>query len=212
MTASTTDIEANSLDLPLRWATPSAWVAQVLADPHTLLSDHGHLERAAAANALQLMTRCPAHVPSDRWIGRLTGLARDEVEHLGMVNSLLVSRGGQPTRSHMNPYARDLRNLVRTGEGVCELIDRLLVSALIEVRSCERFDLLGRAGHELSGLYAGLVASEAGHHRLFVNLATAVDPTGNHDDVERRWQELLVLEAEIIQAQPGGARMHAGMD
>jgi tRNA-(ms[2]io[6]A)-hydroxylase len=198
--------------LELRSTTEQGWVDQVLAQPNALLNDHGHLERAAAANALQLMTRCPLHVPSERWIGRLTGLARDEVEHLGTVNSLLMSRGGAPSRSHVNPYARSLRSLVRMGQGVRELIDRLLVSALIEARSCERFDLLANAEHELSPLYAGLVASEAGHHRLFVNLATAVDPQGQHGDVEERWQSLLDQEAELLAQQPGGARMHAGLD
>lgn len=199
-------------ELPLRSATPSGWVAQVLADPNALLDDHGHLERAAAANALQLMTRCPSHVPAERWIGRLTGLARDEVEHLGTVTSLLVQRGGTPSRSHVNPYARALRGLVRTGEGARELIDRLLVSGLIEARSCERFALLADADHDLSTLYASLVASEAGHHRLFVNLAAVVDPDGRHGDVEARWEELLDAEAEVLARQPGGPRMHAGMD
>lgn len=200
-----------ALALPLRSATPTAWVEQVLADPDALLDDHAHLERAAAANALQLMTRCPSHVPAERWIGRLTGLARDEVEHLGTVTSLLVQRGGQPSRSHVNPYARDLRQLVRTGEGPRELVDRLLVSALIEARSCERFGLLADAGHELSWLYADLVASEAGHHRLFVNLATTVQPTTSAGDVEARWDELLDAEAAVLARQPGGPRMHAGV-
>lgn len=201
----------NTLEqLPLRTATDPSWLTQVLAEPDELLNDHGHLERAAAANALQLMTRCPAHVPAERWIGRLTGLARDEVDHLGTVTSLLVQRGGTPSRSHVNPYARDLRNLVRTGEGARELIDRLLVSALIEARSCERFSLLAAAGHELSPLYADLVASEAGHHRLFVNLAATVDPDGALDDVDARWQALLDAEAEVMARQPGGPRMHAG--
>lgn len=196
-------------ELPLASWTDGAWVQQVLAAPDELLDDHGHLERAAAANALQLMTRCPEHVPSERWIGRLTGLANDEVEHLATVTSLLVSRGGAPSRSHRNPYARDLRGLVRMGQGADELVDRLLVSALIECRSCERFALLADAGHELSPLYADLVHSELGHHRLFVNLATAVQPDGR---VDQRWADLLVAEADIIARQPGGARMHAGLD
>ncbi len=194
-------------DLPLRSRTHDGWVAQVLADPDELLSDHAHLERAAAANALSLMTRCPPHVPAERWIGRLTGLARDEVEHLGTVTSLLVQRGSAPSRSHANPYAKDLRRLVRTGQGAAELIDRLLVSALIELRSCERFGLLADAGHDLSPLYADLVASEAGHHRLFLGLARLVTPD---EDVDARWASLLDREAEILAQQPGGVRMHAG--
>ncbi len=196
-------------EVPLASWTDAAWVDQVLAHPDELLDDHGHLERAAAANALQLMTRCPQDVPSERWIGRLIGLANDEVEHLATVTSLLISRGGAPSRSHHNPYARDLRKLVRTGQGTDELVDRLLVSALIECRSCERFALLADAGHELSSLYADLVHSELGHHRLFVNLALAVQQGRT---VRARWAELLEAEAEVVAAQPGGARMHAGLD
>lgn len=205
----TAAVEEALAELPLRVATPTAWVDQVLADPVGLLSDHAHLERAAAANALQLMTRCPPHVPSERWIGRLTGLARDEVDHLATVTSLLVQRGAAPARSHANPYAKDLRALVRTGEGARELVDRLLVSGLIELRSCERFGMLARAGHELSGVYEELVASEAGHHRLFVNLAHLVAPD---DDVDGRWQALLDAEGGIASSQPGGPRMHAWID
>jgi tRNA isopentenyl-2-thiomethyl-A-37 hydroxylase MiaE len=74
----------------------------------------------------------------------MTAIARDEVAHLAQVTRLLLSRGGRRDRFHKNPYANSLRQLVRKGEPA-ELLDRLLVAALIEVRSCERFSVFAAA-------------------------------------------------------------------
>lgn len=194
-------------DLPLRWHTPRGWADAVLAEPLALLNDHAHLERDAGANALALIRRIPDGYPADRWVQRLTGVARDEVDHLALVSRELTARGGELTRHHRNPYAAALRTHVRSGNGPRDLVDRLLVSALIEVRSCERFSLLADAGHELSPLYAGLTASEVGHYRLFLRLAEAAVPAR---EVAARWEELLEAEAEIAAAQQPGPRMHSG--
>lgn len=188
----------------LRWRTPADWAHVVLADPLELLADHAHLERAAAANALALVRAFPDDVDPHRWVARLAGVARDEVDHLAAVSRELSSRGGRLRRDHANPYARDLRRNVRNGTSD-ELTDRLYVSALIELRSFERFELLAEAGHDLSPLYADLEASEAGHFRLFVSLAGSV---GGSD---QRWRWWLDREAEIAEAQPPGSRIHAGM-
>src|SRR5688572_30282158 len=75
----------------------------------------------------------------------MTAVARDEVEHLAVVSRLLARRGGRLTKQHSNPYAAALRGLVRMGTGRGELVDRLLISGLIEARSCERFRLLADA-------------------------------------------------------------------
>ncbi len=90
-----------------------------------------------------------------------------------------------------------------------ELVDRLLISALIEARSCERFDVFARCApdRELARFYERLSSSELGHYTVFMRLAAQVLP---EDDVGRRWQELLVAEASIIAAQPPGSRMHGG--
>src|SRR3954467_4095249 len=132
-------------DLPLKYVTPSAWAPHVLRDPLELLNDHAHLEKKAAANALELLNRWPEPRPPENWVAALTAVARDEVEHLAVVCRLLARRGGRLTKQHSNPYAAGLRKLVRQGEGPAELVDRLLVSSLIEARSCERFKLLGEA-------------------------------------------------------------------
>lgn len=196
------------VDLPLTWTTPSGWAEATLSDPVGLLNDHAHLERDAAANALALMRRIPDRYPTDRWVQRLTGIAREEIDHLGLVTRELTARGASLSRGHKNPYAADLRRLVRAGRGPLELADRLLVSALIELRSCERFGLLGGAGHDLSPLYADLMASEVGHYRLFVRLAEAAIDA---DEVRERWAELLDREGEVAAAQEAGARIHSGV-
>ena len=187
----------------LRWRTPPAWTDGALADELALLADHAHLERAAAANAMSLVRRWPDGADPDRWVGRLSGIARDEVDHLALVSRTLAGRGGTLPREHRNPYAAALRQHVATATAG-ELADRLYVSALIELRSFERFALLAATDHDLAGLYADLQASEAGHHRVFVHLATQAGGT------EERWRWWCDREAEVARAQPPGPRIHAG--
>jgi tRNA-(ms[2]io[6]A)-hydroxylase len=206
-------------DLPLRRATSPAWAPAALADPLALLSDHAHLEQRAAANALALLPRCPGPTRADdpdavervtHWTRALAAVARDEVLHLRQVLTLLRKRGGSLGRFQPNPYAGALRRRVREGQGVAELVDRLLVSALIEARSCERFERLVEATDpedDLGRLYRGLGAAERGHYRLFLDLARGVPGGG---DVEARWSDLLDVEAEILAAQPPGPRVHGG--
>ena len=199
-------------DLPLRYHTPPAWAEQVLARPLELLNDHAHLEKKAAANALELLNRWPEPSPPENWVSAMTAVARDEVEHLATVCRLLARRGGRLTKQHSNAHASQLRALVRQGEGKSELVDRLMVSALIEARSCERFKLLGDAcadDAELRKLYRGLWASEHGHYRTFIQLAEEIQES---DQVAKRWDEMLEAEARIIEGQAPGARMHSGAE
>src|SRR3954469_21677184 len=133
---------AGESELPLRYQTPTSWAVKALSRPLELLNDHAHLEKKAATNALELLNRWPEPNPPENWVAAMTAIARDEVEHLSVVSRLLARRGGRLTRQHSNPYASELHKLVRKGQGPGELIDRLMISALIEARSCERFHLL----------------------------------------------------------------------
>lgn len=176
-----------------------------------MLNDHAHLEKKAATNALELLSRWPEPNPPVNWVTAMTAVARDEVEHLAVVTRILAKRGGRLTKTHHNGYAADLHKIVRRGRGPEELIDRLMISGLIEARSCERFFLLRDAmeeDKELQKLYRGLWASEHGHYITFVNLAQDILPK---KQVEKRWDELLDLEAGIIQKQPPGARIHSSI-
>jgi tRNA-(ms[2]io[6]A)-hydroxylase len=206
-TTTPTAVERAREVLPLTWWTPAGWGEAVLGDELALLADHAQLEREAARNALHLMRRAPNEVDALRWTMRLNGVVRDEVGHLGAVCRHLEDRDGTLPRTFSNPYAADLRGLVRLGEGRDELVDLLLVSALIECRSCERFALLADTDHDLAPFFGSLMASELGHHRLFVSLAGWV--TGE-DAAEARWRELLDAEGDVAARQPAGPRIHAG--
>jgi tRNA-(ms[2]io[6]A)-hydroxylase len=199
-----------SFDLPLRFVTPKSWAIDALKKPLELLNDHAHLEKKAATNALELVNRWPEPNPPENWVAAMTAIARDEVEHLSTVSRLLARRGGKLARSHGNQYAAELHKLVRRGRGPEELVDRLMISALIEARSCERFKLLAdeiEDDAELSKLYKALWASEHGHYRTFIDLAEQILPA---DSVKKRWNQMLDAEAKIIQRQSPGPRMHAG--
>jgi tRNA 2-(methylsulfanyl)-N6-isopentenyladenosine37 hydroxylase len=195
--------------LPLVVATPRSWAESVLAEPLLLLADHAYLERKAASNALDLINRWSSTEHSEYWVLTLAGIAKDETAHLHTVARLLAKRGGTLARVHKNYYANDLRGLVRIGQGNLDVMDRLLVSALIEVRSCERFLLLAEVSldAELKNLYDGLFASEAGHYKTFLKLAESV---ASPETVRTRWQAMLKQESEIIQRQPKGAFLHSG--
>ena len=194
--------------LPLRSRTPPEWGAAVLADPLSLLIDHAFLEKKAAANALELLTRWPNEW-LDGWVEAMTGVARDEIGHLSQVVRLLSSRGGRMDRFHKNPYANALRELVRKATRQ-ELLDRLLVAALIELRSCERFSVLAGASTdtELAAFYRTLFSSELGHYRIFLHLAGKFTA---REELDARWEEMLVAEAEILAAQAPGPRIHSGV-
>ena len=193
--------------LPLHSRTTIEWARGVLSEPIRLLIDHAFLEKKAATNALELLTRWPGDwVPG--WVETMTSVARDEAAHLAQVMRILTRRGGRLDRIHKNPYANSLRLLVRKGDPA-EILDRLLVSALIEVRSCERFAVLAAASGdaELASFYEALFASEFGHYRVFLELARKMMDA---PVVEARWQQLLASEAEILARQESGPRIHSG--
>ncbi len=200
----------NKKILPLKYQTPAEWGGQVLRQPLALLSDQAYLEKKAANNALEFLNLWPGAKAPAHWLSSVAAIASDETAHLKMVLRLLEKKGGALEGSHKNPYAVDLHRLVRRGKGKQDLADRLLISALIEARSCERFERLVEAcgDAELSKFYAGLIESENGHYRLFVELAKKVLPPR---EAETRWVQLVGQEAEIIQAQPPGPRIHSGM-
>lgn len=196
--------------LPLLYKTPDRWAAGALQDVPALLSDHAYLERKAASNALELLNRWPEpHCPPE-WTKNLASIAKDEALHLDMVLTQIRKRGGKLQRLHKSRYANDLRALVRKGHGPREILDRLLISALIEARSCERFEILSRqsADKELTRFYKGLCTSEYGHHHVFLNLAAEIGLNGEH---EARWAELLKAEAYVIANQPTGSCLHSGL-
>ncbi|HEX9814941.1 MAG TPA: tRNA-(ms[2]io[6]A)-hydroxylase [Myxococcota bacterium] len=185
--------------------TGPAWVQTALSDLDELLLDHAHCERKAAGMALRLMFRYPdrpfLHDPLSR-------LAREELAHYEEVLRALAARGGSMRRQGPSPYAGRLYHCVRSAEPE-RLVDTLLVCALIEARSCERFKLLAEVVDDpnLSALYHGLLASEARHHGSYLELAIEASDEGA---ARARLLELAEREAEIIADPTPMVRMHAG--
>lgn len=195
-------------ELPLLSLTPAAWAHAALSDPVALLIDHAFLEKKAANNAMELMTRWPGDW-TPGWVETMAAIARDETAHLAQVLRLLAKRGGRLERVHKNPYANALRLLVRKG-GTGEILDRVLISALIEARSCERFGVLAAAATdpEIAALYQALFASELGHYKVFLKLAHKIDASHATD---ARWRQMLAEEARILGEQTPGPRIHSGV-
>src|SRR5579872_7411614 len=116
----------NTKNLPLRYQTPPEWAHEVLREPLELLSDQAYLEKKAANNALEFLNLWPSAGPPKHWLSSISAIAQDETSHLKAVLKLLEKKGGVLARSHKNPFALDLRKLVRKGKGSQELVDRLL--------------------------------------------------------------------------------------
>ena len=190
--------------LNLASKTDPAWIENALSDLDELLLDHAHCERKAAGMALRLMFRYPdqafLHDPLSR-------LAREELAHYEEVLRAMAARGGAMRRQRPSPYAGRLYQCVRSAEPE-RLVDTLLVCALIEARSCERFKILADAvgDPKLSALYNGLLASEARHHGSYLDLAIEASDEGS---ARARLLELAKLEAEIIADPTPMVRMHA---
>jgi len=187
----------------LVWQTPPEWARAALAEPLALLSDHAHCELGAAAAAQSLLAR---HPQQSGLVERLSAHALDELRHFRQVHRVLLQLGGSLESVRKNPYAEGLLAGVERGER--NLLDRLLVAALIERRSLERFQLLAAAAAEpIARLYLDLAPSEAGHATLFVELAQELFPAGV---VEQRLQRWLGHEAALVRSLPFAPRMHSG--
>jgi tRNA-(ms[2]io[6]A)-hydroxylase len=190
----------------LRLASDSspAWLAAALSDVDTLLLDHAHCEKKAASTAIGLIFRYPE---APGLVEALSPLAREELEHLELVVALLRRRGLPFTHLQPSEYAGLLMRAVRRGEPE-RLFDTLLCCSLIEARSCERMKLLSESlpDPELAAFYRDLLASEARHHNLYVELASRLL---GREAAHARLVALAEHEASVLISQPGPMRMHS---
>ncbi|NQZ98505.1 MAG: tRNA-(ms[2]io[6]A)-hydroxylase [Myxococcales bacterium] len=190
--------------LGLAAPTDPAWAKRVLADVDELLVDHAHCEKKAAGMAVQLIFRYTQHAFLHEPLSRL---AREELAHFEEVLGHLEARGVTFRSLKPSPYAGRLREPVRSAEPE-RLVDTLLVCSLIEARSCERFKQLADAATDpaLAHFYKGLLACEARHHQVYVDLAERLAPA---HAVRERLRELAIHEAEVLKDVPPMPRMHA---
>jgi tRNA-(ms[2]io[6]A)-hydroxylase len=185
----------------LRSRTDPRWVEVALSDLDRTLGDHAHCEKKASATAMKLVAD---HPRDPELVRRLARLAQEEAQHFLAVLCELARRGTHLPPDEGDPYARELFRLVRGGPG--RLVDRLLAGALIEARSCERLGLLADElprGH-LRDLYRRLAVAEAGHERIFVDLALRV----GGEDARARLDALARSEADIVAGLPLLPRIH----
>jgi len=191
----------------LHLAAPTSpdWLPRVRSHLDEVLLDHAHCEKKAAAAAIKLLFSYPHH----RFLQEpLAELAEEELGHFRAVLAHLDARGIRYETIRPGPYGMALHALVRRDEPD-RLVDLLLISALIEARSCERFRLLAEALDDaaLASFYRSLVGSEARHHGLYLDLAGRLVP---RSALETRLAQLAAEEAQIVSRPCDRVRMHAG--
>ena len=186
-------------------ATPGAWVDWALQHPDILLIDHANCEKKAASTALNLMYR---YVEHHQLLLKLSRLAREELRHFEQVIALMKSRGIEYEQIAAARYAGELRKQARSHEPA-RLIDTLLIGAIIEARSCERFAVLApHLDEELQEFYLSLLKSESRHFKDYLKLA--LDMAGDAEVAERL--ELLKREeARLIESPDVEFRFHSGV-
>jgi tRNA 2-(methylsulfanyl)-N6-isopentenyladenosine37 hydroxylase len=192
--------------------TPVAWVTKALNDLDAVLIDHAHCELKAAQNALSLVPRALSRPMADA----LLSLADEEMRHVRQVLDELDRRGLRLGTPPPDPYAAELRTLAnRSRPGGRDarqaLLDRLLVAALIEARSCERFRLLadGLAGAgqaALAAFYEELFEAEARHYRVFTELSA--EAAGDRALARQRLGELALAEGQVCDKLGAAPAIH----
>lgn len=182
--------------LKLQLPTDPRWVRLVDENLEEILTDHAYCEQKAASSCISLIIQFPER---QQLVDVLTPIVAEEWEHFQRVMAMIRKRGLQFGKKRTDEYVVKLSKLERKGDRIeRQLMDKLLINALIEARSCERFKILWKnlQDEELKQFYYELMASEAGHYVTFVKLAKAYMP---EEIVKERWHELLRLEADIIQ-------------
>jgi len=189
--------------LCLKITSQPSWVENARNDLDRVLLDHAHCEKKAAVNAMALVSRYPG---CDTLVREMIALAKEEMEHFGMVYDIIRERGGTLGRDPGDPYVQALHREVRMNEPE-RMLDLLLVGALIEARSCERFSMLSKHVPDaaLREFYVSLLASEAGHYRTFYDIACEYYPEA---DVRARLDALSTREAEIVLGLASEPTMH----
>jgi tRNA 2-(methylsulfanyl)-N6-isopentenyladenosine37 hydroxylase len=187
--------------------TPQAWVEEARARIPELLLDHANCELKAASTAIGFLYRYPER---SRLAERMSRLAREELRHFEQVRKLMGERAVAYARLSASRYAATLRQAVRAGEPH-RLLDSLLVGAIIEARSCERFAaLIPQLPAELAGFYASLLASEARHFEEYLRFAKS--ETGADDaTIADRVAELKGIESALITDPDPQFRFHSGV-
>lgn len=192
--------------LGLKLPTDPRWAN--IAEKHIedILIDHAYCEQKAASSCISLIVQFS---DKEKLVETLSPVVAEEWEHFQRVLEQLQKRGFKLGKQRADQYVIALSKHERKGDNINrQLMDKLLINALIEARSCERFKLLHQEikDQELKDFYYDLMVSEAGHYRNFIELAEEYMPK---ETVRLRWQELLQIEADIMRnMELSPKRMH----
>ncbi len=192
--------------LGLKLPTDPRWVNLAEKSLEEILTDHAYCEQKAASTCISLIQQYP---DKELLVEKLTPLVTEEWGHFRQVLGEMKMRSLKLGRQRKDEYVQEVMKLERKGGSREEqLMEKLLIAALIEARSCERFRVLSLHLEDdtLSKMYHHLMTAEAGHYRLFIDLAKEYMP---EEKVKKRWQEYLDAEAEIMKKlEPRGDRVH----
>lgn len=181
--------------LGLKLETDPRWVNIVESNIEEILTDHAWCEQKAATNAITIISLNSEYTDL---VTDLLALAQEELQHFEMVHEIIKKRGYTLGRERKDSYVNELfKFMIKGGNRQQSLVDRLLFSAMIEARSCERFKLLSEKINdpELAKFYHDLMISEAGHYTTFIGFARKY---GKGLDVDKRWKDLIEFEGEVI--------------
>ena len=186
-------------------STPSSWLEAAKQNIPTLLIDHANCEKKAASTALNLMYR---YVDKPKLLLQMSKLAREELRHFEQVVNLINKRNLDYTQLSSSRYASELRKSVRTFEPA-RLLDTLIVSAIVEARSCERFaSLAPLLEDDLSRFYSELLKSEERHFRVYLDLAETIS---EDFPLKKRIEFFLEEDCRLIQSEDADFRFHSGV-
>lgn len=192
--------------LGLKLATDPRWVNLAEKSLEEILTDHAYCEQKAASSCISLIQQFP---DKTEMVESLAPVVTEEWGHFRLVLQKLAEKNMKLGFQRNDEYVNQLIQFqIKGGTREQRFIDRLLICAMIEARSCERFRLLSLhlKEQELREFYHTFMVSEAGHYRLFLDLAKKY---GDPETVQNRWQELLDFEARILDAFAlRGDRMH----
>ncbi len=193
--------------LRLKHVTDPRWADLVEKDLEEVLTDHAYCEQKAASTAISLIVKFPEF---PELVQEMSALAQEEMEHFSRVHEIIMKRGFKLGQERKDEYVNELLGFLKKGNSKAgQLVEKLLFAAMIEARSCERFRVLSEhiEDSELALFYKELMASEAGHHTMFLKLARKFGiPAGI--DVDARWNEFLEFEAGMIENYEQRARIH----
>ena len=192
--------------LGLELPTDPRWVDIAKMDIREILIDHAYCEQKAASSCISLIVQFPER---QKLVEVVTPVVAEEWNHFELVLQKLRERGWSLGKARKDEYVEKITAIQKKGGSrEDQLVEKLLLNALIEARSCERFRLLWKEiqDPDLQQFYYDLMVSEAGHYKNFLKLAKEYhDP----DYVMKRWREWLTAEAGIMKTlEVRGDRMH----